>query len=124
MKVLKTIEGGTVIEGICLRKKIKINRGGPPVYSVPRSIYSTSDMKRHHMAILFPLEMRAITRSIASSVTGYQSVPSTLNLANLVDGSYLEDAIDNYWHKINSGIQVFGIYSGVGLHIDASAIHK
>ena len=37
MKVLKTIEGGTVIEGICLRKKIKINRGGPPVYSVPRS---------------------------------------------------------------------------------------
>ena len=38
MKVLKTIEGGTVIEGICLRKKIKINRGGPPVYSVPRSM--------------------------------------------------------------------------------------
>ena len=37
MKVLKTIEGGTVIEGICLRKKIKINKGGPPVYSVPWS---------------------------------------------------------------------------------------
>ena len=29
MKVLKTIEGGTVIEGVCLRKKLKSIEGGP-----------------------------------------------------------------------------------------------
>ena len=28
MKVLKTIEGGTVIEGVCLRKKLKSIEGG------------------------------------------------------------------------------------------------
>lgn len=76
-------------------------------------IYTTSDMNRQRMAVLFPLELRAITRSIASSVGGYQSSPSAFKLSNLVDDNYLENAIATYWHKLHSGIQIFGIYSGV-----------
>lgn len=76
-------------------------------------IYTTSDLNRQRMAVLFPLELRAITRSIASSVGGYQTSPNGFKLSNLVDNNYLENAIASYWHKLHSGIQIFGIYSGV-----------
>lgn len=75
-------------------------------------IYSPEDIDRQRMAVLFPLEMRAITRSIASTVGGYQSVPSSFKLANLVDKDYLHEAIASYWEKFHSGLQIFGIYSG------------
>ena len=77
-------------------------------------IYSPQDVNRQRMAVLFPLEMRAITRSIASTVGGYQSSPgSNFQFSNLVDQNYLQDAIRSYWDKLHSGLQSFGIYSGM-----------
>ena len=65
-------------------------------------IYSPNDINRQRMAVLFPLELRAITRTIASTIGGYQTSPSSFKLANLVDQDYLNKAITSYWNKVHS----------------------
>ena len=75
-------------------------------------IYSPHDISRQRMAVLFPLELRAITRSIASTIGGYRRTPSAFQLSNLLDQDYLDSAISSYWDRVHSGLQTFGIYSG------------
>ena len=101
-----------------LRLKVNVSDWSYKHLSIGTSgIYSAADISRQRSAVLFPVEQKAITRQIANTAAGYLNGPRSFNLEALVSPDVIDQALSSYWQKVNQGIRIFGIYSGVVLGI-------
>ena len=96
-------------------------------------IYSPADLDRQRSRLLFPIELKAITRTIASSAGGYQSERHGLDMMSLLDPEELKRTLKSYWIEFEGAFRTFGSYSGAILmlgmiykallHICSGSIH-
>ena len=84
-----------------------------------KGIYSFADIERQRAAVLFPVEFRAITRTIASAAGGYGQNSQHLNLMSLLNPADLKSALASYWYEFEGAFRIFGAYSGAILMVIA-----
>ena len=75
-------------------------------------IYSPADLDRQRSRLLFPIELKAITRTIASTASGYNSGRHGLDMLALIDPVHLRKTLQSYWEDFESAFRTFGSYSG------------